>query len=151
MPVYEYICDRCGTHVTKYFHTHSESITQCPKCSTNSLQRLVSSFSMGKTDSDVYDNILNDQKLTSGLMQNDPRALAEWNKRMSGGEKVAPEYEDMVGKMEKGEMPTEPAGKRKENQSKKIGNRCTHANLRIHLPAMSRKNQRIQTERWFSQ
>jgi hypothetical protein len=71
---------------------------------------------MGRTDSDVYENILNDRQLTNGLMRNDPRALAEWNKRMSGGEKVAPEYEDMVGKMEKGEIPKQTSKKPKKKQ-----------------------------------
>jgi hypothetical protein len=44
------------------------------------------------------------------MLADDPRALAEWNKRMSQGEEVAPEYEEMVERMEKGEMPAELAG-----------------------------------------
>jgi len=39
------------------------------------------------------------------MLADDPRALAEWNKRMSQGAEVAPEYEEMVERMEKGEMP----------------------------------------------
>jgi hypothetical protein len=44
------------------------------------------------------------------MLADDPRALAEWNKRMSQGEEVAPEYEEMIERMEKGEMPAELAG-----------------------------------------
>jgi hypothetical protein len=42
-------------------------------------------------------------------MRNDPRALAEWNKRMSRGmdEETAPEYQEMLERMEQGEMPEE--------------------------------------------
>jgi hypothetical protein len=44
------------------------------------------------------------------MLADDPRALAEWNKRMSQGEEVAPEYEETIERMEKGEMPAELAG-----------------------------------------
>jgi hypothetical protein len=39
------------------------------------------------------------------MMNNDPRALTEWNRRMSQGEPVSPEYQEMVERMDKGEMP----------------------------------------------
>ena len=61
---------------------------------------------MHKTDKDIYDDILSDSQLTKAMLNNDPKALVEWNKRMSRGEEVAPEYEEMIDKMEHGEMPT---------------------------------------------
>ena len=63
-----------------------------------------------KSYKDIYDNILSDAQLMKGMMGNDPRALVEWNKRMSGGEPVAPEYRETMEKMERGEMPTSPIG-----------------------------------------
>lgn len=60
---------------------------------------------MRKADKAIYEDILSDSQLVKGMLRNDPKALAEWNKRMSRGEKPALEYEDMVGRMEKGEMP----------------------------------------------
>ena len=110
MPIYEYWCHHCQHKVTLYTRTFSESAPPCPQCGNNALQRLFSTFSVLKTDMDIYDNILSDSQLTRGMMNNDPRALAEWNKRLSRGEKVAPEYEEMIGKMESGEMPANPAG-----------------------------------------
>lgn len=68
---------------------------------------MVSAFSMHKTYKDVYEDILSDRDLTRGMLGNDARALAEWNRRMSGGEKVAPEYEEIMERMERGEMPAE--------------------------------------------
>jgi hypothetical protein len=41
-------------------------------------------------------------------MNNDPRALAEWNKQMSGGEPIAPEYQETMERMERGDMPASP-------------------------------------------
>jgi hypothetical protein len=70
------------------------------------LYRLFSTFSVRKTDNDIYEDILNDSNLTKGMLDNNPQALAEWNRRMSRGEKVSPEYEQTVGKLEKGEAPT---------------------------------------------
>jgi len=60
---------------------------------------------MHKTYKDVYEDILCDRDLTRGMLRSDPRALAEWNRRMSGGEKVAPEYEEITERMERGEQP----------------------------------------------
>jgi len=71
------------------------------------LKRVLSTFSTHKTYKDVYEDILSDRELTQGMMRNDPRALAEWNKRMSQGEKVTPEYEEIAERMEKGEWPSE--------------------------------------------
>lgn len=61
---------------------------------------------MQKTYRDVYEDILSDRELTQGMMRDDPRAIAEWNKRMSSGEKSPPEYEEMTDRMERGEWPT---------------------------------------------
>jgi hypothetical protein len=58
-----------------------------------------------RTARDVYQDILSDRELTRGMMKDDPRALAEWSKRMGGGEKSAPEYEELTARMERGEWP----------------------------------------------
>jgi hypothetical protein len=63
-----------------------------------------------KSYKDVYDNILSDAQLTRGLMNNDPMALAAWNNKMSGGEPVAPEYQETLDRMQKGEMPSPETG-----------------------------------------
>jgi hypothetical protein len=68
---------------------------------------MFSAFSMHKTYKDVYEDILSDRDLTRGMLGNEARALAEWNRRMSGGEKVAPEYEEIMERMERGELPAE--------------------------------------------
>ncbi len=108
MPLYEYRCDNCHRRVTILIRdfSGSSSIT-CPNCGSTELERLFSSFSVRKSDTAVYDEILSDSQLVKGLMHNDPRALAEWNKKMSQGidEEIAPEYDEMLDRMEAGEMP----------------------------------------------
>lgn len=109
MPLYEYWCYRCRKKVTLYLRGFSSSGVSCPQCGTGDLRRLFSTFSVRKGDKDIYEGILTDSQLVKGMMQSDPRALAEWNKRMSRGmdEEIAPEYEEMVGRMEAGEWPTD--------------------------------------------
>lgn len=94
-----------------YLAASSQRKPACPKCGNARLNRLFSTFSIrSKTYKDAYEDILSDDRLTRGMLANDPRALAEWNKRMSPEEEVAPEYEDVLGQMERGEMPAELSG-----------------------------------------
>ena len=108
MPIYEYRCNNHHRRVSILVRSFSESSTSCPSCGSTELNRLFSTFSVRKPDQAIYEDILSDKQLVRGLESNDPRALAEWNKRMSRGEEVAPEYEDMLGKLEAGEMPPSP-------------------------------------------
>lgn len=114
MPVYEYRCNSCHRKVSLFRHNFSAYAPACPHCG-GELKRTFSTFAMHKTYKDVYDDILSDRNLTKGMLHNDPRALAEWNKRMTGGEKPPPDYEEMTGRMESGEWPAEQIEqKRKE-------------------------------------
>jgi putative FmdB family regulatory protein len=110
MPLYEYRCNQCQHKVMLYRKTFSQSPTLCPHCGNDTLKRIFSTFSVRHTNKDLYDSILNDPQMVGGMMNNDPKALVEWNKRMSSGEPVAPEYEELVEKMERGELPTQPIG-----------------------------------------
>jgi putative FmdB family regulatory protein len=111
MPLYEYLCRQCKRKVILYLPTFSDASPSCPRCGNNNLHRLFSTFSVrSKTYKDTYEDILSDSQLTRGMLADDPRALAEWNKRMSQGEEVAPEYEEMIGRMEMGEMSAEVTG-----------------------------------------
>ncbi len=111
MPVYEYICPACKRKVSVYVRRFEDAGSAvCPRCGGKDLTRVFSTFSMHKTYMDVYEDILSDNQLAAGLERNDPKALADWNRRMSRGMEdntVAPQYEEMMEKMEKGEVPAE--------------------------------------------
>ena len=112
MPVYEYRCNNCRRRVSVYVRNFAMS-PKCPHCDSEDLSRLFSTFAVRGTYKDIYEDILSDRQLTSGLMRSDPRALADWNKRMSRGmedETVTPEYEEMLDRMEHGEIPKTPVG-----------------------------------------
>lgn len=105
MPIYEYWCYDCQKKVS-FLQMASSGVTpSCPQCGSQNLHRLFSTFAVRKTYKDIYEDILSDTSLTKGMLANDPRALAEWNRRISRDEPVAPEYQEMLERMEKGEMP----------------------------------------------
>lgn len=107
MPIYEYRCGGCRRRVSLLRKLNDPQPPACPHCGSRELARLFSSFSLRRSDKATYEDILSDSQLIKRLEQNDPRALAEWNRRLSGGEPVAPEYEEMMHKLEQGEMPQE--------------------------------------------
>jgi len=122
MPIYEYWCDSCRRVVSSYQHSSAMPPPACPYCTNSELKRIFSTFSVQKTYRDVYENILSDRELTQGMTRNDPRAIAEWNRRMTGGEKAAPEYQEITERMEAGEWPmAEIAERRKEFSSQGEG------------------------------
>ena len=110
MPVYEYMCNGCQRRVSVLLRD-PKSAAKCPVCGGKDLSRRFSSFSVRGTYKDVYDSILDDDQLTSGMLRNDPRALAEWNKRMQGGMESGhepSEYDEYAERMERGEGPQIP-------------------------------------------
>jgi putative FmdB family regulatory protein len=105
MPVYEYWCRQCKKKVTQYVRGFSDvPKAVCSNCGGEDLRRIFSSFAVHKADVDVYDDILSDNKLVKGMMADDPRALAEWSRRMEGSSgDSSPEYEEMLQRLDKGE------------------------------------------------
>ncbi len=120
MPIYEYWCDSCHRIISSYRQTSSVPLSICPRCGRSELKRVFSTFSVQKTYRDVYEGILSDRQLTQGMLRDDPKAIVEWNRRMSGGEKPSPEYEEITERMEKGEWPTtQIEEKRKESSGQR--------------------------------
>ncbi len=112
MPLYEYRCNKCHKRITLLIRENSSDLA-CPVCGGQELSRLFSTFSIKHTYLDNYESILDDSQLVKGLERDDPRALAEWNRRMSRGaedDNVGPEYQEMLEKMDRGEVPTTPVG-----------------------------------------
>ncbi|MDD5398277.1 MAG: zinc ribbon domain-containing protein [Dehalococcoidia bacterium] len=109
MPVYEYWCPDCKMRQEILLPRFNSDPPPCPKCGSNALQRRFSTFMMQKSYKAVYDDILGDSQMMRGMMNNDPQALAAWNNKMSGGEPVAPEYQETLERMERGEAPSLPA------------------------------------------
>ena len=106
MAVYEYRCNSCRRRVEVFVRGFSPpNDPKCNKCGSKELSRVYSPFTTrrGKNDRGVYDEILSDAKLTRGMMRNDPRAMAEWSRKMAHatGEDVTPESQEIMNKLDK--------------------------------------------------
>jgi len=110
MPVYEYLCKDCNRRVSVLLRK-VDSKPKCPVCKGEKLERRFSRFSVRGTYKDIYEDILGDNHLTKGMLSNDPRAMADWNKRMMRGMETGhepTEYDEHLERMEKGEWPKIP-------------------------------------------
>ncbi len=70
------------------------------------MTRLISKVAVLKSEESRLEN-LTDPSSMGDLDENDPKSMARWMRRMGSemGEDVGPEFDDMVGRMEAGEMP----------------------------------------------
>jgi len=113
MPIYEYRCKDCQRLVSILVRGFSGTPdASCTFCGGKNLVRLISRFSVLKTDHERMGDVLEDSALVRGLERNDPRALAEWSRRMGqeGGTVSGPEFEEMMERLDRGEMPPELGG-----------------------------------------
>ena len=124
MRIYEYRCKTCKRRVSLLVKGFEEpEKLECPECGGRELERLFSSFRIGKGESyyrkGIYEDILTDKQLVRGLTSNDPRAMAEWSRRMSAGagEDLTPESEEVLDRLDAGE----PVGKVMEDAKETLG------------------------------
>jgi putative FmdB family regulatory protein len=109
MPIYEYYCYDCKKRVSVFFRTMSEASDEaalCPNCEGRQLRRLVSKVRMLRSEESRLESLA-DPSLMSGLEGEDPRALANFMRRMSDemGEPLDAEMSEVMDRLEAGESP----------------------------------------------
>lgn len=109
MPIYEYVCFDCRKRVSVFFRTFSDASkgnAVCPDCSGTKLRRLVSRVAVMKSEESRMDDLA-DPSLLSGLESEDPRALANFMRRMSDetGEPLDAEMTEVLDRLDAGESP----------------------------------------------
>jgi len=107
MPIYEYRCHGCRRRVSLFFRSFSAvSEPVCPECGSRELTKLVSRVAVMKSEESRLEDLADPSSL-SGLDENDPKSVARWARKMGQqlGEDLGPEYEEMIDRMEAGEMP----------------------------------------------
>jgi len=108
MPIYEYRCLACKKRTSVFVRSmSSEVIAACEHCGSKKLTRLVSRVAVHRGGVDFDDPASIDD-----IDESDPRAVARWARRMRDemGEDMGPEFDEMVNRMEAGEMPDDIAG-----------------------------------------
>ena len=107
MPIYEYRCHGCRRRVSVFFRSFgSIGNPVCPECGSTDLSKLVSRVAVMKSEESRMEDLADPSSL-SGLDENDPKSVARWARKMgeSLGEDMGPEYNEMIDRMEAGEMP----------------------------------------------
>lgn len=106
MPIYEYRCNTCGRRMTILARGYSSPDSMsCERCGSSDVSRLISRFSVLKSESRLDD--LSDAARWGDIDESDPRSLARWMRKMEveTGEDMGPEFDELVDRMEAGEMP----------------------------------------------
>jgi len=112
MPIYEFRCQACGRRVSIFQRSVSAPLNAaCSYCGSSDLRRLVSRFAVVHGEGALLDE-MDDDSLLAGVDENDPRSVAAWARKMGSrfGEDLGPEFDEMVERVEAGEMPDEEAG-----------------------------------------
>lgn len=110
MPIYEYRCQDCR-HKVRLFFTYEQYDSAkpvCTYCQSSNLLRLIGRIALGKSEESRLNSVADDS-LLSGLDEEDPRALGRFMRKMSSetGEDLGDEFNEVVGRLERGESPDE--------------------------------------------
>jgi putative FmdB family regulatory protein len=108
MPYYDYRCDACGKHARLFF-TYAEygkKTAVCPHCSSKEMKRRIRRVALAKSEDARMDTLMNDDAM-AGLDEDDPRSIGKFMRKMSSelGEDMGDEFNEVVGRLEKGEAP----------------------------------------------
>jgi putative FmdB family regulatory protein len=109
MPIYEYRCESCRAYHQQLIRSLATyEVPACPRCGQGALRKLVSRFAVVRSEESRLDDLA-DPSSFGDLDENDPRSVARWARKMgdSMGEDLGPEFDEMVDRMEAGEMPDE--------------------------------------------
>lgn len=109
MPIYEFRCNRCRSRVSVFQRRiDAPAAVACSRCGSNDLTRLISTFAVVRGEEAIFDS-MDDDSLFAGVDEDDPKSMAAWARKMSSrfGEGADPEFDEMIDRMEAGQMPDE--------------------------------------------
>lgn len=107
MPIYEYRCNRCQRRVSIFQRSMRGAVAAvCSHCGSADLTRLISRVAVMRSEESHFEDLASGASLAD-LDESDPRSVARWARRMGRemGEEMGPEFDEMVERMEAGEMP----------------------------------------------
>lgn len=109
MPLYEYRCNACKRLVSVLSRTFSPPASvACDRCGSTDVRRLLSRVTVLHSEESRLD-ALADSAAAADLDESDPRKVAGWVRKMGREfrEDLGPEFDDVVDRMEAGDMPAE--------------------------------------------
>ena len=87
-------------------HPSKDTLPVCPRCSNKNMERVMSSFSLGRGQFSTSDGLEDDPSL-AGLDEEDPKTMARAIRRMADelGEDLGSEVSEALSRLEAGEDP----------------------------------------------
>jgi putative FmdB family regulatory protein len=112
MPIYEYRCHSCRKRFSVLYRSFNVAgPVACRYCGAIGVERLVSKVAVLRSEESRLES-LDDNSALAGVDENDPKSVARWARKMGGelGEEAGPEWDEMVDRLEQGEMPDADPG-----------------------------------------
>src|SRR5947207_11424438 len=110
MPLFEYRCDACRRRFTLLVGMTAQAVEQaCPRCGGTELRKLISRFAVARSEDDLLESAADPAAMGD---PEDPRAMADWMRRMSRemGEDLGDDFDEMVEEAVREETEGGPAG-----------------------------------------
>ncbi len=113
MPTYDYVCHDCRRRVTLRFRTFADydaATPTCPLCGGTNLTRRIKRVRIMKGDAARLAG-LDDDAMLDDLENADPATMGRMMRQMAAetGEPLGDDFEEFVGRLEKGEDPEDIA------------------------------------------
>ena len=107
MPNYEYRCLSCRRRFD-VFMTYTEygsKTVSCPHCGSANITRKIGRIRIARSDESRMENLADPSALAN--LDDDPQALGRMMRQMKSevGEEMAPEFDEVVGRLEAGQSP----------------------------------------------
>lgn len=96
MPLFEYRCDDCRRRFTLLVGMTAQAVEQaCPRCGGTKFRKLISRFAVARSEDDILDSVADPSSLGD---PEDPRAMADWMRRVSRemGEDLGDDFDELV-------------------------------------------------------
>ncbi len=109
MPSYDYVCYDCRKKVTLYYKSiaaYEAATPTCPRCNGTNVARWIKRVRIVKGDEARLMG-LDDDAMMGDLENADPATMGRFMRRMADemGEDLGDEFDEVVGRLEKGEDP----------------------------------------------
>ncbi len=108
MPTYDFRCEECGKRLRLFFsyEDYGKVPPVCTYCGSSNVKRRIGRVMVAKSEDARMDALMDDSAL-AGLDDEDPRSIGKFMRKMGNemGEDMGDEFNEVVGRLEKGESP----------------------------------------------
>lgn len=109
MPVYDYRCLSCHKRFDIFmsYTEYGARAVACPHCGSSDVQRRIGRVRIARSEDSRLESF-DDPSGFEGL-EDDPQAMGRMMRKMSSelGEDMGPEFDEVVGRLERGQTPDE--------------------------------------------